>query len=151
MEFCRKWTENNIYNFRKLDGTCYFFLYILIPVAITIVSLKHFPADRIAAIYCYLSILISGLNCAYDIINRWKNGCKTFFNTKLFIMSIPVMIIIGYCLFLVLHMLIANGSAPRADFILWGYVVTMVVAISDIFVCFAQDLALRDFAKSYNE
>lgn len=52
--------ENNIFHFSKGDGVAYLVLYIVIPVLVTAFSLITIsPSDKVAEIYCYMSIMIS--------------------------------------------------------------------------------------------
>ena len=138
------WIHTNIYEYRKIDGIMYFVFYIIIPVIVTTLSLYFFPTLNTAAVYCYITILISALNCAYDAANRWKTGKKTVINTKLFIMLIPIIIISIYCLIEILYISITAQTDFRIDGLLCVYFLTIFVALIDIVSCFAQEMALRD-------
>lgn len=138
------WIHNNIYGYRKIDGIMYLAFYIIIPVIVTALSLYFFPTLNTAAVYCYITILISALNCAYDAANRWKSGRKTVINTKLVIMLIPVIIISIYCLFEILYISITAQTDFRIDWVLCVYFFTIAVALIDIVSCFAKEMALRD-------
>ena len=138
------WIHNNIYGYRKIDGIMYLAFYIIIPVIVTALSLYFFPTLNTAAVYCYITILISSLNCAYDAANRWKSGKKTVINTKLVIMLIPVIIISIYCFFEILYISLTAQIDFRIDWVLCVYFFTIAVALIDIVSCFVQEMALRD-------
>lgn len=142
----KNWANNNIYDLNKRDGILYLIFIILIPVIITYISLKSFPSDRTAAVYCYLSILISALNSLYDITNRWKYKQRSMVNTKLFIMALPIIIVIAYCMYGVFCNLLTPNMNNRSDIWLYTYFLTIGIAIGDILACFAQDMVLIDCA-----
>lgn len=140
------WVQGNIYGHKKLDGILYFIFYIIIPVVITAWSLYAFPSDIAAGVYCYLTIFISALNCLYDAINRWQ-GVKSIVNVKLIIMIISITIVGIYCFAVILGMLLTKSIAHRVDGVLCVYFVIVVVAMSDLFCCFASDLTMRKYTE----
>lgn len=141
----KAWIHNNIYNHRKIDGTMYFVFYIFIPIVVTGLSLYAFPDDTPSAVYCYVTILISALNCGYDAANRWKIQEKSIVNTKLFFVVIPVAIISCYCIFEILSILILKKTNMRFDGVLYVYFLTVIITLIDIVCCFAKDMSLRNY------
>lgn len=137
------WVNNNMFGFRKGDGAAYFVFYILIPVTITWISLAAFPSDDIAAIYCYVTILVSALNCIYDAGNRWVAGKKALKNTKLFLVILSAGMVVTYCVVVIFTMLMTKDTSCRCDGWLLAYTVVVVVAVIDIISCFAADMAWR--------
>lgn len=135
-----KLNENNIFNFNKVDAVAYLFLYILIPFFITVLSLLDYPSDSKAQIYCYLSILINALNCTYDAFNRWVNE-KSLKNKKLFAIVIGSLVIVGYCLFIILSMLLIEHKQYRCDYWLLAYFIVVFIAIVDCVCCFTKEIA----------
>ena len=141
-------TEHNIFNDRKIDASLYLVLYIIVPVIVTYVSLQTLSgAENSAAMYCYLTILISAAGCLYDIINRWES-VKSLKNTKLFLMLIPVGVVGSYCLYRMICIGVLSGAASssRTDHILYCYLITVVIASVDSFICFARNMALMSCA-----
>ncbi|MBR3601476.1 MAG: hypothetical protein IKL49_04035 [Lachnospiraceae bacterium] len=135
--------KNNIFNMKKGDGIAYLVFYIIIPVTITAVSLVAFPEnDNISAIYCYISILISALNCIYDGANRWEEQ-KSIRNTKLFFMLFMTSIVATYCLVVIICIMITQTTACRCDWILCVYFGTVLVSFLDIGACFVKDIELK--------
>ena len=84
--------DDSIFNFRKADGIAYFVFYILIPCLVTSFSLMSYPDGHVERVYCYVSILISALNCIYDAFNRWTE-CRSRKNAKLFVIILGAGII----------------------------------------------------------
>ena len=141
----REWIHNNIYNHRKIDGVMYFIFYIFIPIVVTGLSLSAFPDDTPSAVYSYVTILISALNCGYDAANRWKIKEKSIVNTKLFCVVLPVVIISCYCVFEILSILILKKADMRFDGVLCVYFLTVIITLIDIVGCFAKDMSLRNY------
>lgn len=50
-----EWRRRNIFAQSKVDGLAYFFLYVVIPVAITYISLSTFSNNTVSATYCYVT------------------------------------------------------------------------------------------------
>lgn len=140
------WVSDNIYGYKKIDGIMYLFFYIIIPVIVTALSLYFFPTLNTACAYCYMTILISCLNCMYDAANRWKSGEKTVVNTKLVIMVIPILIISVYCFFEIMYILVTSRCDVRYDGFFCLYFVPIVIAMIDIGCCFASEMTLRKCA-----
>ena len=140
-EIVENWINDNIFGFRKGDGAAYLVFYILIPVTITCISLSTFPSDDIAAIYCYVTILVSALNCIYDAGNRWIAGTKTVKNTKLFWVIFSAGIVVIYCIFVIFNMLMTKDTSYRCDWFLLAYAIVVIVAVIDIVSCFSADMA----------
>lgn len=134
--------KENIFDFKKWDGSLYFLLYIAVPVLVTWFSLKEFPDDNISATYCYVTILISALNCIYDATTRWISGEKTFRNIKLGLVLMCVAIIVLYCIYVILGALITR-SIERCDWVLWIYSIVVIVATGDFVKCFTADMAMK--------
>ena len=143
--FWNSWVNNNIFKHRKGDSIAYFFLYIVIPIIITVVSLAGVQTDGIAVIYCYLTILISAINSIYDGANRWDYNKKTVCNFKLFLVFVSNGIITVYCLYIILGTLIFNTVPVRLDWILFVYLITIAISGFDIVTCFTRDIAVRDY------
>lgn len=138
--------QGNIYNHKKHDGILYIIFYIIIPVIITAWSLYAFPSDFAASVYCYLTILISALNCMYDAINRWQDE-KSIINVKLVIIIVSVSVIWIYCLVVIMGMLITTNTNLRADIFFCAYFATIIVALFDFVCCIASDLTIREYTK----
>lgn len=138
------WVQGNIYSHKKLDGILYAIFYIILPVTITAWSLYAFPTDFAAGVYCYLTILISALNCLYDAINRWQDE-KSIINVKLLIMIISITIVAIYCLVIILGMLLTSNVKSRADGLFLVYFIAVIMALFDLVCCFASDLTMRKY------
>lgn len=139
------WINENIFGRKKLDGAAYFALYIIIPIVITSITLMTLTDDSNSIIYCYMSIFISAINCIYDAMNRWKFDMKCILNTKLFIIIICNVIIIVYCIISVFYILMSKGASIRCDWLLLFYIVGAIVAVIDILVCFADNMAFKGY------
>jgi len=137
------WIDGNIFAFKKGDGAAYLFFYILIPVAITWSSLTVFPEDDVQAVYCYITILVSALNCIYDAANRWCSGVKTFKNSKLLLVIVSTVIVVAYCIAIIFSMLITKTARCRNDIWLLTYFIAVAVALGDVVACFATDTAWK--------
>ncbi len=136
--------RTNIFSFKKGDGVAYLTFYIILPIIITGISLYSFPPDVAAGIYCYVTILISALNCLYDAGNRWLSGEKSKRNAKLFIIMCFLVIVAVYCLVVILGTLIAKDGWLRiCDWLLFAYVLANVIALVDIVECFTPDIAWK--------
>ena len=137
------WINDNMFGFRKGDGAAYLAFYIIIPVIITGVSLFSFPDDNIAAIYCYVTILVSALNCIYDAGNRWIAGTKAIKNTKLYLVMLSATVIAVYCMYVIISMLITKNTVCRCDYCFFAYGIAIIIALIDIVTCFSADMALK--------
>ena len=146
--FLKAWAKHNIYDFKKYDGILYAFFYILVPVLITALGFKKDFGNNAATSYFYITILVSVFNCAYDIANRWKHKTKHFLNTKLFIMLVPLIILMVYCIYEILKISITNTAEDRMDYFLYVYFITIGVALTDVIGCFSIDMALADCSQS---
>lgn len=142
-EFVESWINGNMFAFRKGDGAAYCVFYIVIPVAITCISLTAFPKDDVQAVYCYVTILVSAFNCIYDAANRWRSGVKTFKNSKLFLVIVSTSVVAAYCIVVILSMLITEDTSCRSDGWLLAYIVASIIAFGDIVACFARDTAWK--------
>lgn len=142
-DVCQNWKNNNIYDFRKSDGMLYLFFYILVPISVTALTLYFFPSQTNSAVYCYITILISALNCIYDAINRWENGVSSVTNIKLFLLGFSLIVISSYCFFEIICILISNNINYRCDYILLSYLLNVVIAAIDISACFASEMAIK--------
>ena len=128
---------------KKGDGIAYLAFYIIIPIIITAISLVTFPVnDNVSAIYCYITILISALNCIYDAANRWEDK-KSIRNTKLLVILLMTSIVVIYCLVVIIYILIANSTACRYDGILCVYFISVIVSFLDIGACFIKDIEIK--------
>ena len=143
-KFLREWSKDNIFSFRKGDAVAYLAFYIIIPVMITAISISHFPANDIAAVYCYVTILVSVLNSTYDAGNRWISGRRCRNNTKLFIMMLSCVFVAIYALVVIFGVLIAE-KVYRFDWLLLCYVPVILIAIFDIAGCFIVDMVLKEY------
>lgn len=151
MEKIEHTIEMNIFSFKKIDGAAYFIFYIVLPIIITSISLYAFPSDMAPGIYCYVTILISALNCCYDAGNRWLPGKKSKRNTKLFVVVLFLSVVVLYCLTVILGTLIANGGWLRiCDWILLAYIVANVIAVIDVVQCFTLDMAWKTCVSNRN-
>lgn len=140
--------HNNIFGFRKGDGVAYFFFYACVPVVVTWLSLKTLPVNAVASIYCYTSILISGLNCLYDAGNRWESGKRSFKNTKIAIMMICTAIPAVYCFCEIYFFAVHPDNVWQGDWVLFAYWVVVIIAIIDMSGCFANEMAWGTCAKA---
>lgn len=129
----------NIFQSQKVDGAVYLLLYIVIPVAITYISLKTFRGSNNTAIYCYVTILVSALNSIYDAASRWIPKQKTLKNGKLFLIMFSSAIIAFYCIYITLTMLITN-KLDRCDYILLFYAIAVTVALVDLLTCILKEV-----------
>lgn len=145
--FREEWVKSNVFSFRKGDAVAYMAFYILIPIIITVISLVNFPANDIAAVYCYVTILVSALNSLYDAGNRWDSARKSVKNTKLFIMFCGSGIVTIYALVVVFGMLIAERTI-RCDWVLFSYVLVVIVAVFDFAACFFADMSIKELVAS---
>lgn len=135
-----KFNEENIFNFNKVDAVAYLALYILIPCFVTSLSLLDYPNEIREIIYCYLSILISALNCIYDASNRWI-AKKSLKNGKLFLIIIGSFTIAGYCILVIFSILLVEQGWIRCDYFLLIYFLVVIIAIIDIVCCFTKEIA----------
>lgn len=135
--------NENIFEDKKGDGIAYNVLYIIIPVIVTVVSLKATFEDDKSIIYCYMTIMISASNGIYDAVNRWHAEEKSIRNTKLFGIGISNGIVSVYCLSVIMGILIAKQIC-RCDKILYVYGWTIIVSMCDAVSCFADNLLLID-------
>lgn len=133
--------DDSIFNFRKADGIAYFVFYILIPCLVTSFSLMSYPDGHVERVYCYVSILISALNCIYDAFNRWTE-CRSRKNAKLFVIILGAGIITVYCFVMIFSMLLLEDDRLRHDGFLISYFLVIVIALVDIVGCFMKDIAL---------
>lgn len=144
-----EWRQRNIFAQSKVDGLSYFFLYVVIPVAITYISLSTFSNNTVSAAYCYVTIFVSALNCIYDAANRWIPKEKTIRNTKLFFVIASSGIIMIYCIYIISSTLITNRVAPRCDGILLVYGLTVIIALIDLIGCAFPEMALKELIASF--
>lgn len=136
--------ENNIFHCNKGDGVAYLVLYIVIPVLITALSLITMSkTDKIAEIYCYLSIMISAFNCIYDGANRWDK-VKSGRNAKLFLIFICNVIVALYCIIEILQIFLLKKVIFKLEYIFLIYIVVIAVALYDLYICFGQDIVWKD-------
>lgn len=140
--FAINWIENNIFMWKKGDGSAYLVLYIIIPVAVTWISLSTLPKDNISKVYCYMTIFISSLNSLYDVANRWRSEERSIHNTKLFLIVLSNVVISVYCIVVVLCILITGGLNVQFDGLFLVYFLAVVISIIDIVACFTRDMAL---------
>lgn len=141
------WIQNNIFGFRKGDGSAYLTLYIIIPVIMTVVSLSSLPRDNVSIIYCYVTIFISAVNGIYDGALRWDASKKSIYNAKILLIFISNMIVAVYCMYVFLYILIQRNTGCRMDYILLIYILTITVAFFDVVSCFMRGVAWTDCLK----
>lgn len=135
--------ENNIFCCKKGDGVAYLVLYIIIPVLITALSLANMSkTDKMAEIYCYITIMISAFNCIYDGANRWDKG-KSIRNTKIFLIHMCNGIIALYCIAEILQMTLLGNALFENEHIFLIYFIAVAIALHDIYMCFGQDLVWK--------
>lgn len=144
MDFLKRWTKNNIFNFRKGDSCAYLVLYIVLPILITCLSIKY-PADNIGVVYCYLTIFVSAVNGIYDAANRWIGKC--FKNVKLFFVILGCAGVCVYSTYVILSLLITN-DVTKYDGFLFIYVLVLIIALPDVIACFVIDMAYKDCVDS---
>lgn len=140
------YAKENIFNYRKGDGIAYLVFYILIPVMVTAVSLKALPSEDTKIIYCYITILISAFNSIYDSANRWNSHVRSMYNTKIFLIMFSNSVIIVYCLFVIMYILVCEKTL-RFDWVFLTYFFAIIVSLHDIIGCFTCDMALRGCIK----
>ena len=141
--FFAEWIKYSIFDFKKGDGAAYIVFYVMIPVIVTIISLKALPGDDISIIYCYMTILISAFNSIYDSANRWNSEKKSLKNVKIFAIIFSNVCVVAYCIYVILYILIAKDTTCRLDWVLLVYLIAIAVAVFDAFSCFARDMALQ--------
>ncbi len=139
------WINENIFKKNKADGAAYFILYVIIPIAITSITLATLANDNLSIVYCYLTIFISAANSIYDAANRWASNTKCLQNTKLFIIIFCNAVICVYCFCFILYILISKNVSKRWDGILLTYIVGALVSTIDTFVCFADNMAFKKY------
>ena len=144
-----EWRRRNIFAQSKVDGLAYFFLYVVIPVAITYISLSTFSNNTVSATYCYVTIFVSALNYIYDAANRWIPKEKTIRNTKLFIVIASSGIIMIYCIYIISSALITNRVVTRYDGILLVYGLTVIIALIDLVACAFSEMASKELIESF--
>lgn len=144
-----EWLKDNLFRFRVWDAGAYFFLYLLIPVIISYVSLKT-AREQPEIIYSYLSILISALNCIYDAANRWNTESKSIINLKLLVMIIVLAVISAYCIYMIIAKLLNLSGGIFFDEIFYVYYIIAAIAIVDIMVCLGRGVALKAYIKEHN-
>lgn len=141
------WIEHNIFHKRKDDALLHGFLYIIVPIVVTAISLNSLTPNNWAETgYCFLTILINALGLGYDCFGRWDRDYKHIGNLKLGIMIIPVVIIVIYC-FVNLVSILCYKTPIHYNWILCFYFVSVIIAIVDIVCCFAKNIALYDCIK----
>lgn len=136
------WIEDNIFMWKKGDGSAYLVLYIIIPIAVTWLSLSTLPKDDLSKIYCYMTIFISSLNSLYDAANRWQTEKRSVHNTKLFLIILSNVVVSVYCIIVILCILITGGLNVQLDALFLVYFLAVVISMIDIVACFARDMAL---------
>ncbi len=140
--FFYKWVDNNIYNNRIWDASFYFFLFLAFPIFITMFSI--IPKENLKdVLYAYIGVFVNGANSIYDITNRWKSE-KCFFNLKLLITLIPIIIVLLYSLGTILYIVITGSFSSNIDGILYIYFVTVFITFTDIIACFTAKATLKD-------
>lgn len=142
-ETLEAWIDGNMFAFKKGDGAAYLALYILIPVAITGISLWAFPKNDVQAVYCYVTILVSAFNCIYDAANRWCSGVRAFKNSKLLLVMGSSLVVAAYCIVVIFSILITGTTSWRHDGWLLSYVVAVVIAFGDVVACFMMETAWK--------
>lgn len=136
--------ENNIFHFSKGCGVAYLVLYIVIPVLVTAFSLITIsPSDKVAEIYCYMSIMISAFNCIYDGANRWDKA-RTRRNLKIFLILVSNAVIALYCIMEILQMMLLKTVIYASKYVFLVYFLMIFVALYDIFICFWQDMTWKE-------
>lgn len=146
------WVNENIFNFKKGDGVAYLVFYIFVPVAMSWFSLLQVvSSDNVSVIYCYVTILVSAMNCIYDAANRWSGNTKRGKNIKLFVIMSSTAVTAGYCIFEIFALMITKSAELRNDYFFLIYLVTIVVAFMDIIGCFATDMAWKSCLNSSNQ
>lgn len=143
--FYTEWAKCNIFNYRKFDCFLYCAFYVAIPIVITVVSLIFLSEDGLDIVYFYGSIAVSALNCFYDATGRWNYGLKSLNNTKLASIILSTLLIFSYCLFEIVAILIGKEQAYsfRFDWLLLFYLIVVVVAIIESFLCVSRDIIIR--------
>lgn len=148
--FFKDWMNNNIFLWKKWDSIAYFALFIIIPIAVTWISLSTLSSDNISKVYCYLTIFISSLNSLYDCANRWKEE-RSIHNTKIFLIILSNIVIAVYCTIVILYILITKNLNMRFDGIFFVYLIAVIITLFDIIACFAQEMAIRSYIKGGGE
>ncbi len=136
------WNRYNVFEFKLSDSIAYMCLYIALPVFITITSLISFPNVVASAAYCYVSIMVSAINCIYDNALRWTpRETPSFKNVKLLCALIPNAVVALYCAFEIVTILIMQSFDLRCDSLLLVYVVPIFIATKDFVECVKQRVA----------
>lgn len=142
LAFFRGWAESNIFLFRRWDGMLYGFLYILIPIIITFVSLTLSENELILVANCYLMLIINAANCFYDALGRWDDNVplKKWKLGVLFGASIAVFV---YGFIQLVAILGFSSQNLRRDGLLCLYLPAVAVTLIDILALSAKRAALR--------
>ena len=138
------WSNNNIFNDYWMDAVCYLFLYIFIPIVVTYFAMKVTENTTSGRVYFYTTVLISALNCLYDAFNRRRSGMKSVKNTKLILLSIPVIIAAGYCIIEILHVLIVGVKESYPDELLCIYFISAAIVVIDFLPTMLSKFVLVD-------
>lgn len=134
----------NIFDGKMLDSSLYLIFYVIIPVIVTVFSLIEFPTETVPGIYCYVTILVSGLNGIYDASNRWRSQEKSRRNGKILAIGICDVVVVFYCFAVIISALIASSVNFRWDWILLVYIGTIVIVLNDALVSVSQYVAWKE-------
>lgn len=142
LAFFHNWAESNIFLFRRWDGMLYGFLYILIPIIITVVSLTLSANELILVANCYLMLIINAANCFYDALGRWDDNVplKKWKLGVLFCANIAVFV---YGFAQLVAILSFSSLKLRCDVLLCLYLPAVAVSLIDILALSAKRAALN--------
>ena len=135
------WSKSNIFNNNKLDAFLYFVVYIVVPIVTIVFAMAKISEENLLeSALCYLTILTTSLASFYDITNRWEKT-KSFMNTKLVIMAIPIIIVSIYSFSQIISILTLGYILP-ADGLYYVYGITVLITLIEGIRCILRDLAL---------
>lgn len=135
--------NDNIFNRSIGDAVAYFVLYGVIPILATFLSLRAASSNIVSEVYCYVTILITVLNSAYDGSARWRSSDKCRKNTKILSIWIADGILAIYCIYFILSFMIMETIEYRCNLILFTYTIPVLIALWDMGVLFSEHIALR--------
>lgn len=138
--FIKSCIEANIFDNKLLDSGLYFVLYIVIPIAMAVISLTYSKGKQLERIYTYIGILINALGCGYDLINRRSDNRVR--NSKILLMGISLVFVVLVCV-IGIALISVEMSTTITDIFLCAYFVLSSIAIIDILHALFKNLDFR--------
>ena len=144
-QFVYDWAASNMFLFRRWDGLCYIFFYIIIPIVLALIGL-HTSQNDAALANCYLSIVISALNCLYDTFGRWNDNMPTK-KIKLSVIMFCCFVVFTYAFIQFAAGLAGDIQAFRNDMILCMYAPAVIIGALDAGSLLSRTDALKELVK----